>query len=214
MTKPNRRNRERQRRKEEIINAAETIFFKKGFNETTMDEIANEIELTKPALYRYFKNKKELYLSVLARGIELLNELMIKKVNEKTSGMDKIKATGYAYWQFSNEYPDYSHLVLEARDIYPGCMDASNSAPSITLGNPLEIMCKAIEIGKTDGTLRSDIDTFLTAIYLIESTIAIIRASDTLSELLKSMNKTKKDFIEHSIELMGDGIESMKNIIL
>jgi AcrR family transcriptional regulator len=46
--------------KDRIIKAAFKIFTKKGYHESTMDDIAKEIGVSKGALYQYFKNKKEL----------------------------------------------------------------------------------------------------------------------------------------------------------
>jgi AcrR family transcriptional regulator len=43
-----------------IIKAAFKIFTKKGYHESTMDDIAKEIGVSKGALYQYFKNKREL----------------------------------------------------------------------------------------------------------------------------------------------------------
>ena len=46
--------------KDRIIKAAFKIFTKKGYHESTMDDIAKEIGVSKGALYQYFKNKREL----------------------------------------------------------------------------------------------------------------------------------------------------------
>ena len=45
-----------------------------------MENIAAELELTKPALYRYFKNKKDLYYAVILRGTGILSEMMEREV--------------------------------------------------------------------------------------------------------------------------------------
>ena len=69
-----RRKRERERKSNEIIDVAEEIFSLKGFNKTTMDDIAAELELTKPALYRYFQSKEDLYFAVVVRGTSILDK--------------------------------------------------------------------------------------------------------------------------------------------
>jgi len=62
-----RKEREREMRRQEIILAAKRVFSKKGFNKSTMDDIASEAELSNGTLYHYFKNKKELYASLSLR---------------------------------------------------------------------------------------------------------------------------------------------------
>ncbi len=204
-----RRERERQRKTDEIIDAAEKIFSQKGFSKTTMDEVAAELELTKPALYRYFKSKEDLYYAVVLRGTEILDKMMIKAVNAKKTGIEKTIATGYAYWDFYEEYPYYVHLMIESRNINPECMELESLEELNKRGvNYLKIMCDAIDAGKNDGTIREDIDTFLTAIFLVESTIAVMKSAETMNIALKNIGKTKQEFIKHSLDLMGHGIES------
>ncbi len=207
MVMSNRRKRERERKTNEIIDAAEKYFIKNGFTKTTLDEIANELELTKPALYRYFKNKEDLYLAVVLRGTQILSQMMMEKVEVETIGLEKILATGQAYWEFYQEYPDYCRLMLEARNFYPKCMDSSNLEKLTSNSqNYLGIMCDAIETGKKDGSIRPDIETLLTASYLIESTIAILRSSEMIKDVLSSRGMTEEDYIIHSLDLMGHAI--------
>ena len=68
-------------------------------------------------------------------------------------------------------------------------------------------MCNAIETGKKDGTIRIDIDTFMTALYLVESTMAILQLSEKIDEPLKSHEKGREDFISHSLMLMRNSLK-------
>lgn len=54
-------------RKIQIINAAEDVFTKKGFDEARMDDIAEETGLSKGTLYNYFKSKDDLIIAILDR---------------------------------------------------------------------------------------------------------------------------------------------------
>jgi len=54
-------------RKSQILNAAEGIFTKKGFDEARMDDIAVETGLSKGTLYLYFKSKDDLIIAILDR---------------------------------------------------------------------------------------------------------------------------------------------------
>lgn len=57
-------------RKVQIINAAEEVFTKKGFDEARMDDIAEETGLSKGTLYLYFKSKDDLIIAMLDRMIQ------------------------------------------------------------------------------------------------------------------------------------------------
>jgi AcrR family transcriptional regulator len=67
-----RKSRERERRRQQIIVAAKKVFSQKGFNKATMDDIAGEAELSPGTLYLYFKNKEELYASLSFRILQYL----------------------------------------------------------------------------------------------------------------------------------------------
>jgi len=203
----NRRIRERERKTNEIIDAAQKYFCKKGYDKTTMDEIAFELELTKPALYRYFVNKEDLFFAVVHRGNEILSKMMKKEVESCDIGLEKILATGYAFWKFYDQYHDHCMVMLEARNIYPECMDAPYFQKIREHDQDyLGIMCGAIETGKKDGSIRENIDTFLTALYLAESTIAVLRSSEATSDVLNLLGVKKAELIKHSLNLMTLGI--------
>ncbi|MBW2175955.1 MAG: TetR/AcrR family transcriptional regulator [Deltaproteobacteria bacterium] len=67
-----RKERERERRRQQIIVAAKRVFTVKGFSRATMEDIAKEAELSPGTLYLYFKNKEELYASLSLRILQYL----------------------------------------------------------------------------------------------------------------------------------------------
>lgn len=60
---PGTRQKERERRRRQIVVAAKRVFSKKGFNRARMEDIAGAAELAPATLYIYFKNKEELFAS-------------------------------------------------------------------------------------------------------------------------------------------------------
>jgi AcrR family transcriptional regulator len=78
-----RRARERERRRQQIIVAAKRVFVNKGFGSATMDDIAKEAELSSGTLYLYFKNKNELYASMTLRVLQYLFIRLEHLHNEK-----------------------------------------------------------------------------------------------------------------------------------
>ncbi len=67
MSLKDRKEREREARKKEILDAALKLFSRKGYEETSMDEIAERAELSKGILYYYFHSKEELFYEVALR---------------------------------------------------------------------------------------------------------------------------------------------------
>jgi len=81
-----RKERERERRRQQIIVAAKRVFSEKGFSKATMEDIAQEAELSPGTLYLYFKNKDELYASLSLRILQYLNIRLDHVVKEE--GLD------------------------------------------------------------------------------------------------------------------------------
>ena len=77
-----RKEREKERRRQQIIVAAKRVFSEKGFNKATMEDIAKEAELSPGTLYLYFKNKEELYASLSLRILQYLH-IRVTHVNKE-----------------------------------------------------------------------------------------------------------------------------------
>ncbi len=67
-----RKQREKERRKQQIMVAAKRVFVKKGYDRTTMESIAKEAELSAGTLYLYFKSKSELWATLSVRVLQYL----------------------------------------------------------------------------------------------------------------------------------------------
>jgi AcrR family transcriptional regulator len=99
-----RKERERERRRQQIMVAAKRVFSAKGFNKTTMEDIAKVAELSPGTLYLYFKNKDELYASLSLRILQYLL-IRLEHVNAEhplspQERIDSLKAAMYDVYEF------------------------------------------------------------------------------------------------------------------
>ncbi len=63
-----RKEKEKDIRRNDIIEAAEKVFFKKGYSQATMDDVAKEAEFSKRTLYVYFNSKEQLHFEIMIKG--------------------------------------------------------------------------------------------------------------------------------------------------
>lgn len=75
-----RRARERETRRREILDVARRLFAAKGFQGTTLDEVAALTEFAKPTLYQYFDSKEHLFYTILEEGYRDLESIVRKAV--------------------------------------------------------------------------------------------------------------------------------------
>jgi AcrR family transcriptional regulator len=84
-----RKEKEKERRRQQIMVAAKRVFSSRGFSRATMEDIAREAELSPGTLYLYFKNKDELYASLSLRVLQYLL-IRLEHVNrEKTASAEE-----------------------------------------------------------------------------------------------------------------------------
>ena len=121
--------REREQRQSDIIDAARKLIARKDFDEISMNEIAREVGLGKSTLYLYFKNKESLYFAIVLRGIRIWAKMIKEEVKKGNSGFEKFVLYGKANREFSNQYPDYFRLLYSPTSIKKQFdMDKMNSS--------------------------------------------------------------------------------------
>jgi len=78
-------------KKEDIFSRAAEIFSKKGYERTTLEEIAAALKMTKSSIYYYFKGKEDILFQSLIRAHSLANEFLSEIAEKKNiSPEDKL----------------------------------------------------------------------------------------------------------------------------
>lgn len=205
-----RKEREKEQRKNDIIDAAERVFFSKGHENATMDDVAEEAELSKGTLYLYFKNKEDLYLAIHLRGNKILHSLFEKAFNLSETGLEKTKAIGRAYVEFYKNYPDYFNALVyyESREINFNDQDSVATECLVEGKATLELLINALMIGIQDGSIRADIDPIKTAISLWGQTTGIVQIAALKEKivLVPHFSLTAEEVIAYSFDLISHGL--------
>ena len=200
-----RKEREKEQRRNDIIDAAENVFFSKGINLTTMDEVAEKAELSKGTLYLYFKSKGDLYLAITQRALSLLADMFDEAIKQHSTGLDQIRAVGQAYYRYSQIHANYFNTILHY-EISQLEMDGAGETllECHRLGQKVMLLvASTIETGIKDGTIRADLDPVKTAYLLQGQSSGIIQLIARESEHIKSMENFEPQ------ELMTDFTDMM-----
>jgi len=101
-----RKEREKEQRRRQIIDAAEKVFAAKGFSGATVENIGEEAELSPATLYLYFKNKDELYASLNLKMLKVLTEKIENVYHQDgLNPEEKIKALEKALYEVYEQDP-------------------------------------------------------------------------------------------------------------
>lgn len=112
-----RKEREKAERRRSILEAARELIAEKTFEEITMEDLAKRLELSRATLYLYFRNKSEIYTTLLIEGMRELEE-GYAGVLERGPLTPLEKITGYAlvFFQFYDRNHSFFDLIVTKRD--------------------------------------------------------------------------------------------------
>ena len=111
MAAETRREREKAMHRREILEAAERVFAKKGFAATTIDEIAQEAEFSKGAMYVYFDSKEDLFFSLIQEKSDDIEERFRKVVESSDDPEAGIRELVETYLTFFEEDKDFFQII-------------------------------------------------------------------------------------------------------
>src|SRR5436190_17157893 len=114
----------------EILNSAISIFARKGFAGTGVQEILEPIDLSKPTLYYYFESKAGLFKAILDYAYEESYRLIAEGVSEAKNCEEKLVGAAKALFEFTCQNQDLTRLVLATvfaapEEIPPNCINAA-----------------------------------------------------------------------------------------
>lgn len=190
-----RKEREREARREEILEAAEGVFFEKGLNQATMDEIAAGAELGKSTLYLYFKSKEDLYLAVMMRGSEVMFRLFTEATTTGEPTLKLIRNLGDAYYEFFKKHRNYFRMYyfFENQDLHTQVSDEMKAAcfrnDEKIWGLVIGLIRKAI----AEKVFRDDIDPQQTAVILWANANGLMRQMDRMEPYWRDAMKIDLD---------------------
>ncbi|MBV9504901.1 MAG: TetR family transcriptional regulator [Acidobacteriia bacterium] len=84
-------------KREAVLQTAAQLFLEKGYGRTSMNDVAERLKITKPALYHYFHNKEEIVLACYRIGTALIEELLNEIASHCGTGLEKTEAFIYSY---------------------------------------------------------------------------------------------------------------------
>jgi AcrR family transcriptional regulator len=109
----------KEERREEILDAAVSVFAERGYSGASTEEIARRAGISQPYVFRLFGTKKELFLAVNARCFRQTLEIF-QRAAEGTRGEEALHAIGTAYGELLVHDRTYLRSQMAA---YAACDD-------------------------------------------------------------------------------------------
>ena len=84
------RRRARDQKREAVLRMAVKMFLEEGYHRTTLTEVATRLNITKPALYNYFRSKEDILLECYRLGREMYEQSIARIERQKGNGLEKL----------------------------------------------------------------------------------------------------------------------------
>lgn len=147
-------------RKNLIIEAAKTIFFRDGFEHSTMEDIAGEVGYSKGSLYSYFNSKNEICFTIVNDYFSHILDMIQKVFSGSSSGLDKLIAIkdnfagDYAQnLEFCNIYETFKYHRAQCSEVENEIKINESYNHRIS-----ELISGIVHKGIEDGSIKDKID--------------------------------------------------------
>ncbi len=199
-----RRGEEKERRRAEILDAADALYAEKGWEALTVDQVARSARLSRALVYVYFRDKEELLFAIGERAIRLLCDRFTAAAKEHTKGIDQVSAIGQAYMVYANEFPHYFDFCTRFHAHSVAADPGSNEGACRVAGDEaIAVTVKAIEIGIADGSIRPDVgEPTLLAMTLWAFTHGVIQLAMAKGSDLERFGIAIPDFGTYALGLI------------
>lgn len=146
------------------------VFAVKGYHPATMDEIARATGVAKGTLYYHYKNKEDLYYSVIEYGVHILEQSVRQALQNQTDPALKLKELIQEVLNFFDLYSNIAFIFL--RELY-----GNNIRRDVLRGlmqRIIQIIGEILAEGKQQGVfVVKDVDICATAVFGAVSATAI-----------------------------------------
>jgi TetR/AcrR family transcriptional regulator len=218
MTVAERREREREARRHRILDAAERVFWDRGFEAAKMEEVAEAAQLGKGTLYLYFKTKDDLALAIAVRHQLGLIERFEEAKRTTPDGRTQLRELFTAY--AARISTPLEHLALAMGRWVSGLPFDIESEEGQRARSNIErlfgMMCEAIARAQGEGTVRQDLPAPRLAVFMwssVNGALLIRLKMRCFSERRLPMAEHALSLEEH-IELLLDSLRPVDEVQL
>jgi TetR/AcrR family transcriptional regulator len=200
--------RRKARTEQAILEAAERRFLLQGFHATTVEQIADEADVSVGSIYVHFQSKEGLYLALIERALEIEEHYMSEAFKPTLSLAQQLFAAGWAYLRFYLDHPGYFRILMLPHT------DTQSDPPPPTAQRLAERaeaqvrrVASLIELGVKTGAARP-VDPYLAAKFMWGAMSGVI-ALNLRPDRLRLDHEELRAVLEQGQRLIAEGIASM-----
>ena len=142
-----------------ILEAAVHLFGKKGFDNTSIDQLAKEAGIGKGTVYTYFKTKSDILKAFCEDELDYVHKILANKTNPDSSFLEQIHTIFFAEFQYITRNKEFGRILMR-EILFP--REGSIKCEDIGEDDYFTMLFPIIQRAKDSGELRED----LTPLYV------------------------------------------------
>lgn len=156
MVELDRKERDKQLRKADILKAAEHVFASKGYHEATVQDIAKEAQYGTGTVYLYFKDKSALYFSLLEEKMKSMAETVQKKAEDIKDARKRLEVFIQEGLVFFEENQDFFRIFMHEKNSLQLIVGKKATESFIAIGYITDYVEELIKMAQKQGVIRKD----------------------------------------------------------
>lgn len=212
MQATSRKEREKELRRRQILEAAEEVFRRKGYQATTMDEVAEEAEFSKGTLYLYFGSKFALFSELSNEVLAKVYEAFTKISEEPISGRQKV---GKMLRLWGGEMSSNIRRFRLALSWIASDDPHDEECPGMcshreTIAKIIGALAAAIALGQSDGSVSNTASPPILACQLWSGMVGALMFSSQVSQDPSRfpVSIDRAEFMDSFVDLLSCGLAS------
>lgn len=193
-------------KKEAFLDSAEKLFAEKGFENTSIDEVAKRAGLTKRTLYQYFQSKEDLFYAVALKGARLLSKSAFDTLERGENAREKIHLINLAHFNFYKEHPDLFQ-ILNYLPANQQSIDASPHYQEVRQIDAarMESLGSLMSAAASDGSINPNLDIKKAIFFGIFSAFSLLyTVAFTDKSIWRTLSMEEDEFLRFSFDLFTD----------
>lgn len=188
-----RKERDRQLRKTDILRAAECLFATKGYHEATIQDIAKKAQYGAGTVYLYFKDKDDLYFSLLEEKIKSMVDAIKEKTEQVKDARKKLEMFIHESFTFFEKNEDFFRIYSSERNNIQRVVDKGKIEASSAVEYGKEYVAAIIKMAQGQDVIIKEYNPHDLADMLISIMSSAFASSTVSKKRVKDTNKA--DFV-------------------
>ena len=204
-----RRQRERQARRQFVLDRARRLFAKEGPENASMEDISTAADYTRRTLYSYFKSADEIRLLVATEDLRTRWVLQQQRIADVDTGLAKLIAWAEALCDFSKANPQAAQLQAywDYRGLDRKHVSRESFKAFVEINDELADGLRAIfQLGIQDESMRSDLQVDMSISQFLHSLRSVIHRAFSSTYSFASFDPD--EYVQHFLDLFSRAIRN------